>query len=377
MNPARFSLRTRLLLSYIAVSVVGIVVAFVVVRLTAPSFFDERVNHMANVNARGPGPMLRADEAAQVDDAMTRSLNQALALAAGVAIVIGGAASILLSRELAGRTRRLAEASTRIAAGDYAQRVPEDGPPELAEMAASFNAMAGSLASVEQRRRELIGDVAHELRSPVAVLRGYVEGLSDGVFEPGEPVWSRLAEETGRISRLVDELGELSRAESGRLELDLATLDAGAVVHEVAARLAERFERKEVSLDAVPPPSPLFVTADAERLGQVLTNLLTNALNYTEPGGSVSAAVRPDGRSVAFVVRDTGIGIAPEHLPHVFERFYRVDPSRSRASGGSGIGLTIARALAEAMHGSLEAHSEGPGQGSTFTLRLPAANHES
>jgi len=367
----RFSLRTRLLVSYLAVCVIGIGVLFVTVRLTAPSFFERRVQDMPGYGGGGQGATRRAEEAAQLDDAMNRSLNQGLAIAAAVALAVGVAASILLARQVSGPASQMARASKRIARGEYTGRVAPAGPPEFVELAASFNAMAGSLEGVERRRRELIGDVAHELRTPITVIRGYVEGLADGVFPASGETWAKLEEEAARLGRLVEELSELSRAESGALPLAFASVPPAAAIAATRQSLGPQFAEKGLALvidlpDDLPP-----VRADPDRLAQVLANLLTNALKYTLAPGTVTVTARHSAGAVAFEVRDTGIGISPEDLPQVFERFYRVDRSRSRSSGGSGVGLTIARALAVAMGGSLEAASLGVGKGSTFTLRLP------
>jgi histidine kinase len=378
MSARRISLRTRLLLSFAVVGAVGIGAFFVTARLTAPSFFETRLAHITGRQPQGRGPgaagggTQAAELDAELDSAMTRSLNYALLIGSGVALAVGGAGAFLLARQLSHPARRLAEASRGIAAGDYAQRVPEDGPPEVAGLAQAFNTMAASLHGVEQRRRELIGDVAHELRSPVAILRGYLEGLADGVLEPAPEVWERLFEETGRMSRIVDDLGQLSRAEAGQLALDIAPLDAGIIAQETAERMRPEFDARGIKL-AVQTSGRAPVMADRDRLVQILTNLLSNARNYTPTGGSVLVDVRAERGAATIAVRDTGAGLAADHLAHVFERFYRVDRSRSRASGGSGVGLTIARALAVAMGGTLTAKSPGVGRGSTFTLRLPLA----
>jgi signal transduction histidine kinase len=364
-------MRSRLLASYLGVCVVAIAVLFVTVRITAPSFFDYHIGNMVFMHAPGGAEMTA--EAARIDDALARSLNEGFLVAAGVALPLAVVASVLVARQVSRPVRSLASASHRIASGDYAHRVEVDGPIELKELGASFNAMAAALESVERRRIVLIGDVAHELRTPVTVLRGYVEGLADGVFPASTETWTRLAEETTRLSRLVEELQELSRAEAGQLVVSAALIEPGRVVEMAAARLRVAFTEKRLSLEVVAPDSLPAVIADQERLVQLLSSLLDNAVRYTSAPGTVTMAARQENGGVAFSVRDSGIGIAAEHLPHVFERFYRADPSRARTSGGSGIGLTIARALATAMGGTLRAESAGLGQGSTFTLVLPAA----
>lgn len=375
----RVSLRTRLMVSYVAVCGLGIAVLFVTVDLTAPSFFQQRVEHM-NAGAGpggqgGQGQVRRLEEAAELDAAMSRSLRQGLVIAAVVALAAGIVAGVLLARQVGTSAKRLAVASSRIARGEYDQRVVAEGPPEFVELASSFNAMAASLAGVEERRRELIGDVAHELRTPITVISGYVEGLSDGVFPATAETWSKLAEETGRLGRLAEELAELSRAEGGRLELTTVDVVPAAAVAAVTDRLGQQLADKGLLLTVDVPGDLPPVRADFDRLVQVLTNLVVNAIKYTPAPGEVAISGHHSGNSVTFAVHDTGIGIDAEHLPHVFERFYRVDRSRSRASGGTGIGLAIVRALAEAMDGSVSAESPGAGKGATFTVRLPVAGH--
>lgn len=365
------SMRSRLLVSYLGVCIVAIGILFVTVRVTAPSFFDHHIGDM--VLMHGPGGAEMTAEGAQIDDALTRSLNEGFLVAAGVALPLAVIASVLVARQVSRPVRSLASASHRIADGDYAQRVAVDGPIELEELGASFNAMAAALESVEQRRIALIGDVAHELRTPVAILRGYVEGLTDGVFPASAETWAKLDEETMRLSRLVEELQELSRAEAGELSVSGSRVDPGDAVKAAGQRFAAVFADKGLQLEVVAPVHLPPVLADPERLVQLLSSLLDNALRYTPAPGKVTIAARREDGGVAFSVRDSGIGIDSGDLPHVFERFYRADRSRARGSGGSGVGLTIARALATAMGGRLSAESAGAGRGSTFTLVLPTA----
>ncbi|MGE0600675.1 MAG: sensor histidine kinase [Dehalococcoidia bacterium] len=363
------SMRARLMVSHLGLCIVAIAVLFVTVRLTAPSFFDAHIGPMPFMRGTNGTPM--AAEAAELDAALTRSLNEGFLVAAAVALPLGVVASLLIARQVSRPVRSLASASRRIADGDYAQRVAADGPGELAELGASFNTMAAALESVEQRRVALIGDIAHELRTPVTVLRGYVEGLADGVFPASTDTWEKLDAETARLSRLVEELQELSRAEAGQLAVSAELVDPGRGLRNAAERFTPAFEEKGLRLEVVAPDGLPAVLADPERLVQLLSSLIDNALKYTPAPGTVTIAARREDRGVAFSVRDSGTGIPPEHLPHVFERFYRIDRSRSRGTGGSGVGLTIARALATAMGGTLRAESPGVGQGSTFTLVLP------
>jgi signal transduction histidine kinase len=364
-------MRARLLASHIAVSIIAIAVLFVTVRATAPSFFDHHIGNMAMLH--GPGGAEMTAEAAQIDDALTRSLNEGFLVAAGVALPLSVIVSVLVARQLSRPVRSLASASRRIAAGEYGQQVPVAGPQELEELARSFNSMAGALEGAERRRIELIGDVAHELRTPVTVLQGYVEALADGVFPASPETWAKLTAETTRLGRLAEELQDLSRAQAGQLAVSVTAVSVGDAIRSAAGRLQQAFAEKGLVLEILFAPGLANVLADSERLVQVLSSLLSNALRYTPAPGTVSIAARRLGDGVEIAVRDTGIGIDAEHLPHIFERFYRVDRSRARSSGGTGVGLTIASALVAAMGGTLRAESPGAGAGSTFTLVLPGA----
>jgi histidine kinase len=269
-------------------------------------------------------------------------------------------------------------ASQHIAAGHYEERVEVPGNlernelDELARLALSFNQMAAQLENTEDMRRRLIGDVAHELRTPLTTIKGTAEGLIDGVLAPGPEVFHQIVREADRLQRLVHDLQELSRVEAGAYELHLKPITVEHLIESTVRRLKRQFDEKDVDLQFSLPLDLPLVLADEDRVMQILLNLVGNALQYTPSGGRVTIAARTLGQQVAIAVRDTGIGITVEHLPHLFARFYRVDKSRSRAGGGSGIGLTIAHHLAESHGGSILAESPGPGQGSTFTFTLPA-----
>jgi two-component system, OmpR family, sensor histidine kinase BaeS len=250
--------------------------------------------------------------------------------------------------------------------------VPTSGEGEVAELAATFNAMAGSLEATERRRLELVGDVAHELRTPLATLDGYLEGLQDGVVEPSPETWTLLRRETGRLTRLVADLSELWRAEARQLPLSNEELDAGQVARDVVEQFRPQAESRALTVGSELPLG-LVVRADRDRLAQVIGNYLSNAIRYSPDGAQITITGRRTGTEVVLSVRDTGPGLTPEERVHVFERFYRIDPSRSRALGGAGIGLAIVRALVGAMGGRAWAESDGPGTGSTFSVALPAA----
>jgi histidine kinase len=245
---------------------------------------------------------------------------------------------------------------------------------ELGQLAHSFNQMAATLEQTEALRRDLIANVAHELRTPLAGIKGYMEGILDGVLPAESNTYQQVYQEADRLQRLVNDLQELSRVEAGAFELVRRPLAIGELIGQTAARLRSQFEEKGVSLTMTIPTGLPPLQADEDRLSQVLINLVGNALQYTPSGGTVTITAkiqRPDTLLVS--IHDTGLGIAAAHLPYLFNRFYRVDKSRSRAGGGSGIGLTIAKHLIEAHGGHIWAESEGEGQGSTFSFSLPLA----
>ena len=367
MNP-RWRLRTRLLLSHLVVVVVGSATLFVAVGLVAPGAFESAMGH-ATQGMEGMGDMMSGLVRAAFQEAVQSALVVAVAAAAVAAVI----ASVALSTRLSRPIGRLARASRRIATGRYAERVPISSHDEIGELAESFNTMAASLEATERRRLELVGDVAHELRTPLATLDGYLEGLEDGVIQPGEATWRLLRGETSRLARLVNDLQELWRAEARQLPLSLTEIDVTDQLEAASERSWTLAQEHGIAIRMDVGPGRPAVRADAERLGQILDNLLSNAIRYSPPGSAVTLSARSDGEEVAIGVTDQGSGLTEEQLERVFERFYRVDPSRSRALGGSGIGLAITRALADAMGGRAEASSNGPGQGATFSVVLSKA----
>jgi len=296
---------------------------------------------------------------------------EALAWAAGAAVLVAVLISLLLSRSILRPLRDMMQASQRISEGHYDERVRVGGADELGQLAERFNGMAEKLHQVEAMRRQLIGDVSHELRTPLTAIKGSMEGLMDGVLPASDETYQQIHQEADRLNRLVDDLQELSRVEAGAYELDLRPTDLAPILETLAKRFRQPFEAKRVGFDLSLPASLPPVLADEHRILQVLTNLTANALQYTPEGGSVAISAIRANAHVQLTVRDTGAGIAPEHLSHLFDRFYRVDKSRSRAAGGgSGIGLTIAKYLVEAHGGKIWVESEGVGKGSAFSFTL-------
>jgi len=297
----------------------------------------------------------------------------ALGIAVAVSLVIALAASWLLAQRLTRPIRSLAHAAERIGAGSYQARVPvpADGD-ELAALGEAFNRMAQALASTERRRQALLADLAHELRTPLATLEGYVEGLADGVVHADQEAWRVLQAELTRLRRLVEDLETLSRAEERQLDLRPSPLDPGGLAARAVQAVTPAYQAKGVALQVSVDPALPLVSADADRLSEVLGNLLGNALRHTPRGGRVDVTARQRGSEVELVVRDSGEGIPPELLDRVFERFFRVDAARSRNDGGSGLGLTITRAIVEAHGGRVWAESTGQGRGARMVVRLPA-----
>ena len=303
-----------------------------------------------------------------------------LFLATAASVVASAVASLFVARRIVEPLRRMIEASRRIAEGHYHDRVTVDDDYEISDLAASLNSMAATLERTEQQRQELIGNVAHELRTPLTTIKGYMEGLIDGIVPANDATFALIGEEADRLSRLVHDLQDLSRIEESGVALHIRPALVGDIIGGTVQKMRPQCEAKGVTLTAAVAPGTPRVLADHDRVQQVLLNLVDNALHYTPAGGSIriEAGVGPretaagDEPPVRIVVVDTGIGIPSEHLPHVFTRFYRVDKSRSRGAGGAGIGLTIARRLTEAHGGTLTAESE-PGHGSRFTITLPSA----
>ena len=369
-------LGAKLLLSYLAIILVGVVVLIVASQFILPASFNR---HMAGMGMMMDGMM--GEQGFGSSNAMTQlyidfraSFNEALMYAALAAMVVAIALSLYLSRGVIAPVRAMSLATQRIADGRYDERVQVHGTDELAQLAMRFNQMAEKLNQTESMRRRLIGDVSHELRTPLTAIKGSMEGLMDGVLPATNETYQQIHTEADRLNRLVDDLQELSRVEARAYQLDIRPLDVSSLVQTATKRLAPQFESKRISLDLELAPDLPRILADEDRAVQVLTNLTGNALQYTPEGGRIIISAKQIGDEVQISVCDTGIGIPPEHLAHIFDRFYRVDKSRSRQSGGgSGIGLTIARALVEAHGERIWVESAGMGQGSTFTFTLPTA----
>lgn len=365
--PPRWGLAGRLLAGIGLVTVAGALTAWAVASQIGPAVFHE---HMLRAGLGDhDAAVVHAEEAFR--SAGTTALAFALA-AAGVASL---AVSLVLTRRIGRSLAALSSAAAGLGAGRYDARVPPPGMGrEFDDLADAFNQMAARLHDGERLRGRLLADVAHEVRTPVATITAYLEAVEDGVQDLDAATVTLLRDQATRLTRLSDDLAAVTRAESGDLALDRRPVAPGDLVAAAVAAARDRAAERGVHLaqdvaDGLPP-----VDVDRLRLAQVLDNLVTNALRHTPSDGTVTLrAARAAGRRVVLAVHDTGEGIAAEHLPHVFERFYRADTARDRARGGSGIGLAICLALVHAHGGTLDAASDGPGRGSTFTVTLPGS----
>ncbi len=361
-------LAARLVLSHALVAVLGGLATFLVVRTLTPALFDRMMGGDAPMMGQGPGHpgALRG----QVADAVTQALLVGILVGVVAATVFGIFAAQRLVRPL----RQLGETTREIAAGRYDVHVHRPAEHELAVLADDVNTLGRTLAETESRRVRLLGEVAHEMRTPLTVIEGSVEGMIDGVLPVGPERLGVVSDEVRRLRRLADDLSALSRTEEGRLGIVLVAADLRTVVSDAAERLRPQTDDAGVALQLRMPETPVPVLVDADRFAQVVTNLVGNALRATASGGRVEVEVSTDGGLASVAVTDTGEGLAPGDLERVFERFYRV-PGRRRAGAdtGSGIGLTISRGIMRAHDGTVDARSPGRGRGATFTARLPLA----
>ena len=383
----RKHLGAKLFLSYLAVILIGTSVLVIATIYTAPTAYYRHLGMMEQMSEnsammggmmggqagdgqeprRGQGNGFASELYINFQESFREALSWA-ALAAGAAAL---GVSLILSKRVVTPVREMMSASRHIAEGHYEERVQDRSADELGQLAHSFNQMAGKLQQAETLRRQLIGDVAHELRTPLTAIKGSMEGLIDGVLPATSETYQQIHDEAERLSRLVTDLQELNRVESGTLEVVLEPVELSEIINTVFKRFGQQFQSKGVRLTRDIPPNLPTLQVDSNRIIQVLTNLLNNALRYTPEGGAVSVDATQSGSHIQITVSDNGIGISREHLAHIFTRFYRVDKSRSRNAGGSGIGLTISKHIIETHGGKIWVESDGKGKGSTFVFTLP------
>ena len=368
MKPFRkmFGFGGKVLATYLLIIAVFIAVFGVSASLALPGSLGRHMGGMGGMHMNGAtDPALLVSTRAAV--------NEAFLLAAGVAVIVALGLSLWIARQVATPVQELLRASQELSQGRYDMRVPVDSADEFAQLAESFNQMAEQLEQTENKRRELVADVSHELLTPLTAIKGYMEGLIDGVLPRDAKTYQQIYKEADRLQRLAADLQELSRLQAGPIRLEKRPISLRAVVATAKARLSAQFIKKGIKLKTEVPSSLPKVLADGDRVMQVLLNLLGNALQFTPRGGKVTVTVSKESKALRVSVKDTGAGLAPDHISLVFDRFYRVDKSRARLGGGSGVGLTVARHLVEAHGGRLTVESPGVGKGSTFSFTLPAA----
>jgi histidine kinase len=372
MKYIREHLSAKIFLSNILVIAIGVIVLLVATELAVPATFQRHMMQMGMSTGQGMGMGNGNGQGMNSFFQNYRaSVTESLAIAATASVFAALLVSLFISRRIVAPVQTLNTASQHIADGRYNKRVEIAGEDELAQLATSFNQMASQLEEVENKRRQLIGDVTHELRTPLTSIKGYMEGLVDGVLPATPETYNQIHNEASRLARLVDDLQELSRVEANAFSLDIRPTDFPSLVQTIIKRLLPQATTKRIILRSNLPANLQHVLADEDRITQVLTNLVANALQYTPEDGTVTISAIQKENEVLVSVKDTGIGIPPEHLQNLFTRFYRVDKSRSRnAGGGSGIGLTIAKHLVEAHGGHIWVESDGDGKGSTFSFSL-------
>jgi two-component system, OmpR family, sensor histidine kinase BaeS len=359
----RYGIRMRLVVTNSLVVIAGIATTCAVAAVVGPPMFRRLMDEAVLPGLHGNHPYERA-------------FRDATAISVGIALAVSALAALALSWYLSRRMHRsataLSQAASAIANGHYDIRVPPPGlGKEFDTVAAAFNKMAQRLGTVDDARRQMLADLAHEIRTPVAVLEAYMEALEDGVQTLDGQTISTLRDQTRRLTRFSVDVTALAVAERRTTTIDARWASAATLISTAIAAFAPRYKAKGVTLTSRVQDELPEVWADPERLSQVLGNLLDNALRHTSRGGSVSVTAAVADDELSITISDNGDGVAPEHLDRLFDRFYRVDAARDREHGGAGIGLSIAKALVEAHDGRIEALSEGEGTGCTFTVALP------
>ncbi|WP_404386449.1 HAMP domain-containing protein [Knoellia locipacati] len=360
----RAGLAPRLLIAQTLVLLAGAVTTWLVASVVGPSIFHDHL--------RQAGVGHSTSEAAHVEEAFGSALLISLGAALTASVILALGVTAFFTRRVQRSTAAVSHSASRIADGHYGTQVPRPGlGAEFDQLASTINDLAQRLGDVETTRRRLLADLAHEMRTPLGSIEAHLEAVEDGVRRLDDGTLEILHGNTARLHRLAEDIGAVARAEEDGLDLRQVVVGADTLVVSATAAAADAFAAHGVAL-VVDAGQPTSILADPDRIAQVLANLLDNALQHTPSGGSVHVSLRrPDPEWVEIVVADDGEGIDAMHLGHIFERFYRADPSRSRIRGGSGIGLTISKALVEAHGGGLSVASPGAGHGTVLTIRLP------
>jgi signal transduction histidine kinase len=364
MTNNKLTLGTRLFLSHLIVMIVALGTFIFIAKVSSPQFFVFRLEQLEK-----KGFFTVRSARTYLIDGFQTAWNRSTIWSVIVGGTAAGGVSYWLTKRIIKPLKQMKKITQNFASGDWDERMPASEIPEFNQLSISFNRMASSLADVEQRRRELISDLTHELRTPLTVVRGYLEELAAGEIEPSPELYLSLVRETKRLERLTRDLQKLSQAEAGYLSINLQPLNLLPLLQSLGERFADQLLEEGPVLQLDCPSELPLVLADRDRTEQVLVNLIGNAIRYTEKG-SITLQARHDRHQVWVAVIDTGMGIAAADLPHVFERFWRADRSRSSYSGGSGIGLAIARRLVELQGGQIEVESQ-LGKGSIFRFSVP------
>jgi two-component system sensor histidine kinase BaeS len=358
----------RLIAGFLLSAVAGVILLAVLAYHNTSNDFSTFLSHIQAMQGMVEGMMGLNIDQAQLE--FINNLGQTLWIAGllgvAVALLMGG----LFTWQIISPLSKVTAAARRIARGDLNQKVDVHGPAELTELGESFNIMAGNLKHDRALRQNMVADIAHELRTPLSILQANIEAMQDGVLETNTENLTSLHQETLLLSRLIEDLRTLSLAESGQLKYHFNTLDLNKLASRLIEAMQTQYGSKNIHLTLDSPEELPLIQADPDRLEQVVRNLLNNAFHYTPEGGNVTVKLVSDNDGITASVKDNGAGIPPESLPHIFERFYRVDQSRNRRTGGSGLGLAIVKQLVEAHGGRVWVTSQ-VGQGSTFYFRLP------
>ncbi|MHB8841043.1 MAG: sensor histidine kinase [Candidatus Aquicultor sp.] len=377
------SIAARLTLTFTVIALISITVVSLIINWAIGRQFNYYLEHGPFANTVPQNPMMHQrimHMIGPVEQGYLQSVNKWIWVAGVISALVAGLMGLLFAKRITAPLNELATAAKKISHGDLAHRVEVSSEDEIGELAKSFNSMAKSIDKNNQLRRRLLGDIVHEIKTPLTVVRGNIEAMLDGVIEPTPKKLAAIHTETLLLSRLLDDLRDLSLAEEKQLKLQTQQENVGHIIRQVVEmfkpRVKEESKHLEFELSEDLPP----VSVDRDRISQVLYNLIGNALQYTQEGDTVKIGTHLD-RSIAggadnpvvlVSVEDTGAGISEEDLPYVFDHFYRVDESRARVSGGSGIGLAIVKHLVEAHGGRVWARSE-LGAGSSFFFTLPPA----